>query len=405
MRKCFQLAFLFASVAPVAIAAVLTAGTEIDIRLTSEVSSKQPAGTPVSAVVIAPVLINGAEVIARGATLSGQTADVVAAEAATDQTEEKAAQLRIDFKRISAGTQTAGISCVVLSVDNARESIDSAGLITGIKASSTYSARIDKGIDKVKDRYSGLAGIFQDVKSALVKEPDPTIDYKAGIDLTIKLKEPLHWNPPVESDLLAPVRPERTLVKVVASLPMRTVAQKPPSPSDLTNLMFIGTREQMQAAFVKAGWHQADPLGRSSDFRIAVAMIQNSGYDEAPVSILYLDGRPPDIVFEKQNNTFAQRDHIRVWQSAQTFDGRPVWIAAATHDIKISFSAESRSFTHGIDSHIDRERTKVVNDLEFTGEIEASSLLPRAIPQNISNATGDQLITDGKLAVLELYNR
>jgi hypothetical protein len=133
--------------------------------------------------------------------------------------------------------------------------------------------------------------------------------------------------------------------------------------------------------------------------------MQNSGYDEAPVSILYLNGRPPDMVFEKQNNTFAMRDHIRVWQSAQEFEGRPLWIAAGTHDIKISFSAEGRSFTHGIDSHIDRERTKVVNDLEFTGNVHAASLVPRSVPADISNATGDKLITDGKLAVLELYNR
>ena len=347
-------------------AATLPGGTEIDLRLTSEVSSKQPSGTPVSAAVLAPVLLDGQEVVPRGAELHGETAEVVMAQAATDQNGERAAQLRIDFKRISAGTQTKPIACVLVTVGNARESIDSAGLITGIKASTTYTARIDQGIDKMKDRYSGLAGVFQDMKRALVKEADPTIDYKPGIDLTIKLTAPLDWSPPAQPDLIGPIKPEPTLAQLVEEQPQRTVAQKPPSPSDLTNLMFIGTREQLQAAFIKAGWHAASPLGRSSDYRTAVALVQNSGYDEAPVSILYLNGRPPDAVFEKQNNTFAMRDHIRIWQSAQTFEGRPVWIAAATHDIKISFSAESRSFTHGIDSHIDRERTKVINDLEFT---------------------------------------
>ena len=189
---------------------------------------------------------------------------------------------------------------------------------------------------------------------------------------------------------------------IVAQVPFHTVALQPPSPSDLTNLMFIGTKEQIQAAFKEAGWFASDPLGHASTLHTAQAIIEDQGYDEAPMSVLTLNGRPPDMTFEKQNNTFASRHHIRLWQVEPTFQGQPIFVAAATHDIKIYFSQTSRSITHGIDPDIDHERTKVTNDFLFTHRIAAFSLVPRTnIPKDISNATGDQLETDDKIAVLE----
>jgi hypothetical protein len=112
------------------------------------------------------------------------------------------------------------------------------------------------------------------------------------------------------------------------------------------------------------------------------------------------------MTFEKQNNTFASRHHIRVWQMPQTFDGKPVFVAAATHDVKIYFSKTSKSITHGIDPNIDKERTKVTDDLIFTGRVQATALVDRTnIPKDISNATGDKLQTDDKMSVLEFKDK
>jgi len=71
-------------------------------------------------------------------------------------------------------------------------------------------------------------------------------------------------------------------------------------------------------------------------------------------------------------------------------------------DIKITFNAQNKSFNHAIDPNIDAERSKVVNDLLFTAHVHALALVDRSkIPPNASNATGDHLQTDGKMAVLE----
>jgi hypothetical protein len=190
---------------------------------------------------------------------------------------------------------------------------------------------------------------------------------------------------------------------LVAAEPNRTAAASPPAPSDLTNFMFIGTAAQLEAAFKTAGWSAAAERNDASTMETAKAIIENRGYKEAPVSLLTIEGKAPDYVFQKQNNTFAMRHHIRIWRRPQTFNGAIVWMGAGTHDIGIDFSEESRSFTHKIDSNIDRERSKVVNDLLFAQAVKALALVDRPnIPQNITNATGDKLITDGKIAVMEL---
>ena len=56
---------------------------------------------------------------------------------------------------------------------------------------------------------------------------------------------------------------------------------------------------------------------------------------------------------------------------------------------------------HVIDPQVDLERAKVVNDLLLTGLIHGLSLVERSgLPQNMSNATGDALKTDGSMAVV-----
>jgi hypothetical protein len=138
----------------------------------------------------------------------------------------------------------------------------------------------------------------------------------------------------------------------------------------------------------------------------ARAIIENRGYKEAPVSLLTLDGEPPTLVFQKAANTFAMRHHMRVWQRPDQFEGQTVWVAAATHDIGIDFSPENHTFIHKIDSNIDRERVKVLNDLSFSKCVKGIALVDRTnIPSDLSNATGDKLITDGKMAVVQFQTK
>jgi hypothetical protein len=380
--------------------ATLPAGTQIELRLTSEASSDKPSGTVVTAVVIVPVLVNGIPAVNTGVQITGNTADAAAAKPATDAGGEKPATLRLQFTKIADGSgHSQPLSCTLVSVDNAREKVDDSGLITGIIASQTYEGLLNAGLGKL----SGQIGtLLNSAKGAFLKDVDPSIDYKPGVELTIKLTKELNWSAGAPATSIGAIAPATTLAALVAIEPFRTVAQNPPKPSDLTNLMFIGTEEQVKSAFKEAGWFSSAELSATSRAETARAIIENRGYSEAPMSVLYLDNKPPDLTFQKQNNTFDKRHHIRIWLRPEKFNGQPVWIAAATHDTGITLSPVSHNFTHGIDPNIDAERSKVTNDLLFTGHVKAIALVDRPqVPADLSNATGDKLISDHKLAVLQ----
>lgn len=380
-------------------AAELPAGTHLPLRLLTEVSSEQPAASHVRAVLVAPVIVDGSVRLPAGVTFSGKTEDVVSARAGSD----RAASLKLNFERVEdASGHSQKVACRVIEVDNARETVDETGRVIGITPSETVEAQIDKGIDKVAARNQALADLLGGIRSAVVKQVDPSITFPAGVDLTLELTEPLDWTGSSElRNAPGSIEPVEGLEALVNAEPARTVAASPPRASDLTNLMFLGSEDVIRRAFTQAGWSTAAQLDADSKLETARAIIEDRGYKEAPVSILLLDGRPPDLVFQKQTDTFAKRDHIRIWRRPETFAGKRVWVAAATHDIGIDYSQESHTFTHKVDSNIDLERAKVVADLVFSGLVHGVELIDRNnLPTSLSNATGDILKTDGRIAVL-----
>jgi hypothetical protein len=179
-------------------------------------------------------------------------------------------------------------------------------------------------------------------------------------------------------------------LELISREPFQTTAQRPPAPSDLTNLFIAATEAALRRAFTEAGWSGAASLNPLSKFETHRALAEDRGYDEAPVSILLVDSKPPDLVFEKTNDTFAR------WPANR-------WTVAATHDTGIYFSEEERTFIHRIDPQIDRERDKVVNDLLCTGYVKAFTLVERAnVPRQTCNATGDTIVTEGRIATVLL---
>jgi hypothetical protein len=388
-------AILFGA-ALMAAAASIPSGTQIQVRLTTAINTATAkADQPFEAMVIAPVVVDNRIALAAGAKVTGHIKEATASNQADQQ-----AALNLAFDQISEGTRKVSLAAKLAGVDNARETLDAEGKITGIKASETGAGRMAQGINKVAEKYAGLADLLNTVKQAVVKDPDANIDYEPGVEMTIELTQPLAWTGTAPALNIQPIQPEDELLRTVSRQPFRTTAEKPPRPSDVTNLMFLGSQEQIVSAFEKAGWSSAARLNSTSKLETFRAMAEDRGYKEAPVSTLLLDGAVPDLVFEKGNNTFAARHHLRIWRRPGRFHGQEMWVCSATHDTGIDFSEQDRTFIHKIDSQIDRERAKVVNDLLFTGLVRGLSLVGRDIPAGLSNATGDSLQTDGSLAVI-----
>ncbi|HEX5226290.1 MAG TPA: LssY C-terminal domain-containing protein [Bryobacteraceae bacterium] len=398
--KCARATALFLMAVPALLAAErIPSGAVIQIRLTTEVNTVQTkVNDAFQAVVIAPVVVDGQVVMAPGATVSGHVQNVTAA---VDPKDRASLTLVFDEVGDAAGAK-APLAAKVTGVDNARESVKSDGSIQGIVASETGSGRLDQGIGKVSEKYPSFGELLGAVKQVVLKPADANIDYKPGVEMTIALTQPLTWTGAVALPEVASIEPAGQLERLVNSQPFRTATQKDQRPSDITSLMFLGSSEQIAQAFKDAGWSPAARLNEQSKLETFRAMAEMRGYREAPVSILLLEGQPPDLVFEKLNDTFAARHHLRIWQRPGRFNGKPIWVCAATHDTGIDFSEQDGTFIHKIDPEIDRERAKVINDLLFTGEVRGLALVDRpALPHDMSNATGDALKTDGAMAVLQ----
>ncbi|HEY1243098.1 MAG TPA: LssY C-terminal domain-containing protein [Bryobacteraceae bacterium] len=378
------------------------AATSIEIRLTAKISTQTAKPKePIQAVVIAPVMVGQQFAVPAGATVRGEV------ETSTQSTKaDERSVLVLNFNEIEINGQKQKLDAQIAAIDNARESVDEQGRIAGILPSETITGELDAGLNKLSERFSGLAGVLTAAKGAVLKPADTDITYDVGTELELKLKAPLELasaGGPGPAAQVASIPDEAALADFVAREPFQTLAQRPPKPSDMTNILLIGSDEVVRKAFADAGWSTAAELSSKAKFETFRALAEARGYSEAPVSVLLLDGKPPDVVFEKLNNTFAERHHLRVWRRPETFGGRPVWAIAATHDIGISFSQQDRTFIHKIDSQIDKERAKVVNDLIFGGHVQGIELVERSnVPQHAQNATGDSLDTDGRIAVLLL---
>jgi hypothetical protein len=378
------------------------ADTELHLRLKTKVSTAtSKPGDPVEAMLIAPVMINGQFAIPAGTIVRGTVQEVK-----TAAKPDERALLGIKFSELDLGKSKVKLASRLANVENAREQVDAAGNIQGILASETITSRLDQGISKVASKYSGLADVLGAIKGGFMKESVADVDYEPGVELDLKLLQPISVSPSGPSATVAnlqPVDKETELVALATGQPFQTVAENPPKPSDMTNLMFIGSEAALRTSFEAAGWTAAAAMTSQSKLETFRAIAEQRGYKEAPVSVLLLDGQKPDLVFQKQNNTFARRHHLRIWRREATFEGQPVWLCAATHDTGIDFSPENRTFIHRIDPQIDRERAKVVNDLLLTGKVRSLALVERpAVPKQSRNATGDSLETDGRVAVLIL---
>jgi hypothetical protein len=310
-------------------------------------------------------------------------------------------RLVLDFSNIvhKDGKQSP-LYARVLDVDNARETVQNNEILGIIQPHAGKKASIAMAAVSASNPIAGytIRGLQTVYGLSLRRE----INFPAGTDLQIQIVRPSSLKQKASWDgwRELPVNPK--LQTLVQSAPMRThTANK--TPSDITNLMFLGTQAQVESAFTEAGWFEAAGLGVGSALKTVQATIRQTGYTNAPVSALMIDDRPPDLVFQKSLNTFAKRHHLRIWKQAELYDGREIWVAAATHDIAVSNQRGGTKWSHRIDTHIDRERDWVETDLLFTGTAVAYADVDRPkAPRKASNATGDELLTDGKMGVLEL---
>jgi LssY C-terminus len=383
----------------------LLPGQTLTVRMNGPVYSDQSrTGDPITATVTYPLCKNGEQiacnkgelVVAPGTQLNGT---ILFAQKAPDKYSRP--RLVLDFSNIVNRNGTISpLYAHVIDVDNARETISN-NEIQGIvqpHAATKVSMAI-AGLSAVNPIAGYAIKGVQTIYGLSIRRE---ILFPEGTDIQIQIVRPSILKEKESWPGWPKLEPDPKLTALVRSAPLRT---KTPDGklSDLTNLMFIGTEEELGIAFSEAGWFESVGLSVGSALKTVQATIRNTGYSEAPVSLLTLSGRPPDLIFQKSLDTFAKRHHIRIWKQEALYEGRPVWVGAATHDIGVANSRMKTKWSHRIDPHIDRERDWIETDLLFAGTAVGYLDVQRpSAPRSAGNATGDAIVTDGAMTVVKI---
>lgn len=383
-----------------------TAGTPLHIRLATTIGSyASKVGAPVQAVVIAPVVVDGETVLPAGSGVSGKVKMV--ARVGLGIRHESAA-IELAFDRLTLPAQNSlPFSARVAEVDNALERVSRDGRIRRLRATDSGGFRVSGYIRMLMLRCELHAAIaVWLVKSAVIKVAEPEIYFPAGTELTLTLTAPLR------PDASLPGAPagdglsdedRGNLQRVVAAMPDRTYAADTHRASDLTNVLLIGSRDQVTAAFAAAGWSQALPASFRRRLQWLRAIGERHGFSSAPMSPLLLDGAEADMSWEKGLNDVSKRHHIRLWKQPGDWKGRELWIGAATRDVDLAYLRPGQPFTHTIAANVDQEREKVAFDLAFTSCASVLDWMDRkSVPDLTENATGDSMTTDRRLVAVQL---
>jgi hypothetical protein len=179
---------------------------------------------------------------------------------------------------------------------------------------------------------------------------------------------------------------------------------------DPLNLVVVGNEADAIFPFIERGWRLDEPLDVHSVLRTISAFLFGSGYTTAPVSALYVFGRPQDVALQKARNNISLRNHLRVWRAPFTVEGQNVWVGQISRDIGSKLTTQSWSFTtHRISPEVDQDRYYLLQDLLLTGEAYrfgfASGVGVSSPANPRTNLSYDPYVTDGLRVVAFLSAR
>ncbi len=221
-------------------------------------------------------------------------------------------------------------------------------------------------------------------------------EYKAAVKLS-KASNVTTQAAPVDLKQLLPPT-------VLAGVPRR-VTDAAHDPGDVVNFAIIGTEDQVRKAFTAGGWVQVDRSDSAAVLHGLVATLSKQAYTQVPMSTLYLFGRPQDMSYARGDPLAVAlvRHHLRVWNSGQTIDGRPLWVGSSTHDNGLERDQRNNGVTHHIDPNIDQERDFIEQSFAAAGALSAAAYVTPPDPvRDAKTATGGTFTSDGRVVVLLL---
>jgi hypothetical protein len=198
---------------------------------------------------------------------------------------------------------------------------------------------------------------------------------------------------------------EDTFRAALEALPCCATSEDGTRNGDPLNLVIVGGVDDAFPALVRRGWRPTEQTWTGSVLKMINSAMAGERYPYAPVSPLYLYGRPQDFALQKARDNIHQRNHLRLWLSPMRYHGKQVWVGQISRDIGTRFTIHSPYLTtHKIDPDVDEARTALQEDMAYSqslvqlGLVKGVGAAGKDAPR--SNLTRDPYYTDGVRAVL-----
>ena len=377
-------------------------GKSFWIRLLDPVASySSKAGTSVRGVLIQSPECGATPVFPAGLEVDGE---IVSVRKVGLGFKHDSASLVIQFKRlVTSSGEVLPFNSRVVEIDNARE-IAHNGVIHGIRSTNTPQGRITSGLIHLPT-YNPYGDLTLIIYRSLSILPEPEIYLPPGTDLRLQLTNPMFVAdqpdlPHVSFQLDEYERGD--IEQLLQGVPARTTTRYGKD-ADLVNLLFLGSQEELNQAFTAAGWVPSDPNSPRSFFKQFAAFLTFNNYSKEPISHQLLNGKPQDFMWQKSFDSYGKREHVRMWSQPHTVLGQQAWLSAYTRETSAALSLKYHKFIHHIDANLDDGVNMLVRDLTLSGCVDSVYLLPRPdVDPMMTNATGDEMRTDGMLTIVQL---
>jgi hypothetical protein len=191
----------------------------------------------------------------------------------------------------------------------------------------------------------------------------------------------------------------------IRELPCCTTREDGQGAGDPLNIVLVGRGEDVIAALTAGGWTFTEAITVDSIRRMIGAALADEPFLTAPVSALYLFGRPQDIALQRGRSKIAQRNHMRLWLAPFRCEGQPVWVGQVSRDIGVKITPKSPTLTtHVIDPNVDEAREYVLQGLLHQEAVRWFGIVrgvgAAALDNPRHNLTDDPYFTDGMRAMI-----
>ena len=379
----------------------LAAGSSFWVRLNTPVSSfNAKPGTPVKGVLLESPECDGAPTFPIKVAVEGK---VLSVHRVGLGLRHETAAMEIVFSRVSLPDgNPIEINGRVKLIDNAREAVRN-GVIHGIRATDTPQGMISSRLKYLPSIHLYPDAFLLGYKMLFPIFPEPEINLEAGTDVQVELAEAVNLPADLPAVPLIPRIEEGTdLNEKLASLPDRTYTRKGKQ-ADVIDIVFAGSRDDLEHAFAAAGWQQSrNPSGRTF-FHTFYSYLSKTAYATAPMSAQFMEGRKPELTLEKVFQSYEKRNHVRIWDLESTWQGSPLWASAAVRETGATLSIRHGRFIHHVSQDLNEEQETIVRDLAAADCVDSVGWLTRPEMEPVlRNATGEFFRTNGSVEVIRV---